>query len=53
VATDLLPDVVTFLQRYDATPYNGTLLKAQIEVQGVAAGERVQQSLERGWRWGV
>ena len=31
----------------------GTLLKAQIEVQGVAAGECIQQRLQGRWGWGV
>jgi hypothetical protein len=31
----------------------GTLLKAQIEVQGVATGQRVQERLQGWWRWGM
>jgi len=31
----------------------GTLLKAQIEIQGLPAGNGVQQRLERWWRRGM
>src|SRR5260221_522691 len=53
--TQSIRGVVTAWQRQRPKPirYNGTLLKAQIEIEGLSAHDRLQQGLERRRRRSV